>query len=193
MKPPSMKPEDRDELCQSLVLALLKNLLVARRNKVDAVTWRALGGPEAVDLLHALETGGSHPVLEEWRRLRRIYANRSGSLLDQTIRHTAVLMVEALCRADLGKDAARERAAEALQRVLPTTTKRTIKSIKRTIKYWQDNHSISAEDERLIAQAIEYHGHDHDRLVKHFVGLIGWADTAVAAWTVVRHTPPDGQ
>jgi hypothetical protein len=186
--PVAMKPEDRDEARRLVVLALLRNLLAAARKKVDVVVWRALGGPEAEDFMHALETGGAHPLLEKWRELRRtIAANRpAASLLDQNTRHNVILLVEALQRAGLGKDAARRRAAEALQRVLPTTT-------KRTIKYWQGNYSITVDGEQLIARAIEQHGHDHDRLVGWFLGLIDWADTPVAAWTAVRRIPPDGQ
>lgn len=160
-------------------------LLAAKDQAADVVVWREHGGPEAEDFLHALETGGAHPLLQRWQDLKATAAaNRPvASLLDQNTRRIAILMVESLVRAGLGKDAARKRAAEALQRVLPTTT-------KRTIKYWQGNYSITVDDEPLIAQAIEHHGHDHDRLVGWFVDLIDWADNPVAAWTAVRRIPP---
>jgi hypothetical protein len=183
-----MKPEDRDEARRLAALNVLWNLLAGAKNKADAVVWRAVGGPEAEDFLHALETGGQHPLLQKWEELKAtVAANRPApSLLDRNTRRLAVLMVDTLVRADLGKEAARRRAAKAVQRVLATAT-------PRAIKHWQHNYSISADDEGLIAQAIERCGHDHDGLVDHFAGLIRWADNPIAAWTTVRRIPPDGQ
>jgi hypothetical protein len=180
----SMKPEDRDKACRLFVLVLLRNLLVATRKKVDVVTWRALGGLEAEDFLDALETGRRHPLLTKWEELKATVAvNRSApSQPDQNTRHTAIVMAEALHRAGLGKEAARKRAAKAVQGVFPTTT-------KRTIKYWQSKYSITVDGEQLIARAIEHHGHDHDRLVDHFVAYIDFWDNPVAALEILRLNP----
>ena len=158
MKPEDLKPEDREELRRLAPPRVLWGFVAAAKEKLDAVVWRAMGGPETEDFLHALETGGQHPLLQQWERLKAtVTANRPApGLLEQNTRRLAVLMVESLVRAGLGKDAARRRAAEAVERLFPTTT-------KRTIKHWQRNYSIRAEDEGQIAKAIERHGHNHDR------------------------------
>src|SRR4029077_1270274 len=111
-------------------------------------------------------------------------ANRpAASLLDQNTRRLVVLMVESLVRAGLGKGAARTRASEALQRVLPEAT-------TRAIKYWQAGYVLTSDDEWQIAQAIEDHGHDLDQLAGLFRGLILYADNPIMAWSAIRPTPP---
>jgi hypothetical protein len=184
-----MKPEDRDQARGLAALNFLRHLLAAAEQQLDVVTWRRQGGPEAEDFLHAVESGGQHWVLRRWETLKATVAgNRPvAGLLDRNTRRMAILLAESLVRAGLGKDAARKRTAEAVKSLLPETT-------KRTIKYWQGNYLIQVEDEGLIAQAIERQGHDPDRLVGHFVGLIQWVDNPLAAWTTVRRRlPPAGQ
>lgn len=77
MKPEDLKPEDRDRLRELATLKVLWELLAAAKKNLDIVTWRREGFPEAEDFLHALESGGLHPLLEKWQELRRtIAANR---------------------------------------------------------------------------------------------------------------------
>jgi hypothetical protein len=182
-----MRGEDRDELRRLAALSMLWGLLAAAKEKADVVTWRREGGPEATDFLRALETGAPHPLLLKWQELKAtVAANRPvPSLREQNTRRLAVLMVETLVRTGLGKEPARRRAAKAVEHLFPTTN-------KRTIKCWQRNYSIGADDERLIAMAIERHGHDHDRLVANFAGLIDWTDNPVVAWNITRRPPPGG-
>ena len=163
-------------------------MLDAAKEQVDPIRWRGEGGPELEDFLHALESGGQHPLLKRWENLKATaVANRpAASLLDQITRHLAVLMVESLVRAGLGKGAARRRASEELQRVLPGAT-------TRAIKYWQNHHVLTADDERLIAQAIEHHGHDLDHLAGSLRDLILYWDNPIVAWSAIRPIPPGGQ
>ena len=111
-----MKPEDRDEARRLAALAVLWELLAAAKEKIDVVDWRAEGGPEAEAFLHALETGGQHPLLRKWEELKAtVAANRPvPDPLDLNARRLVVLLVEALHRAGLGKRDARKRAAKAL-------------------------------------------------------------------------------
>jgi hypothetical protein len=160
-----MKREDRAELRR--LAAALWQFLHAAKQKADVVTWRKDGGPEAEAFLVALDSGGSHPLLEKWRELRRtVAANRPApDQLDLKARRLTVLMVETLCRAGLGKGTARKRAAEAVNPIFPTT--------HRAIGGWQSAYpKVTPVDEKLIAGAIEHHGHDHERIVGWFVGLI---------------------
>jgi hypothetical protein len=186
MKP--LKPEDRDEIRRRAARSMLYRAVINEKNRTSVMDWRRDGGPESEDFMHALETGGQHPLLETWQELRRtVAANRPvPSLLDQNTRRLAVLMVASHVRAGLGKDAARKRAAKAVEHLLPGTT-------KRTIKYWEANYSVTADDESLIAQAIEHCGHDHDRLDGWFAVQINWADNPVPAWIMSRRLPPAGQ
>src|SRR3954464_3395358 len=116
-----MTPSERDEVRRRAPLSVFWQLLDAAKKQVDVVAWRRMGGPEAADFLHALETGRQHPWLDRWLELRRtVAANRPvPSLLDQNARRLTVLLCVALVRAGLGKDAARRRAAEAVKHLLP--------------------------------------------------------------------------
>jgi hypothetical protein len=172
-----MKREDQDELRARLARAVLLELVTAARKKVDILTWRAVGGPEAEDFLDALETGKSHPLLEKWQEQRAINANRPPpGLLDQSARYTAVLMAEALRRAGLGKRIARERAAKALADVFPEAT-------SDAIKYWQTTFPPVPVDEPRIAGVLGRHGHDHRQIIDYFIGLIRFTVNPVAART----------
>ena len=128
----SMKPEEKAELRAKAALKVLRELLDAAKAQTDPIRWRGEGGPEFQDFAHALESGGPHPLLKRWENLKATDAAKrpAASLLDQNTRRLAVVMVASLVRAGLGKGAARKRASEALQRVLPEAT-------TRAIKYWQ--------------------------------------------------------
>ena len=95
MKPEDLKPEDRDRLRELATLKVLWELLAAAKKNLDIVTWRREGFPEAEDFLHALESGGLHPLLEKWQELRRtIAANRPVPVpLDSNARRLTVLLV----------------------------------------------------------------------------------------------------
>jgi hypothetical protein len=183
-----MESEDKAKLCALMTKKFLHGVLKATKEqtKTNPLRWRSEGGPEFEDFVHAIETGGSHPLLEEWQTHRT--KNRPGpGLLDQNVRRNVVLMVEALHRAGLGPDAARKRASKTLSRVLPEAT-------PRAIKYWQAGYVFSLDDERLIAQAIERYGHDLDRLAGWLSGLICYADNPIMAWSLLRRQlPPAGQ
>jgi hypothetical protein len=167
-----MKPKDTQ-----LALAVLGELVDAASKRIDVLAWRAMGGPEAVDFLHALQTGGSHPLLEKWREQRAGFTHRPvPGLLDRSARYTVVLMVEALNRAGLGRGIARKRAAKALADVFPEAT-------SDAIKYWQTTFPPVPAEEPRIAGAIERHGHDHGQIIGFFIGLIRFTVNPVAART----------
>jgi hypothetical protein len=171
----SMKPEERDEVRRLAPLSVLWQLLDAARTKVDVVSWRAEGGPETEAFLHALETGGQHPLLRRWEDLKAtVAANRPApDPLDLNARRLVVLLTETLHRAGLGKRDARKRVAKALNQVFPATTDQ--------IRYWQDSYPLSAyDDEKLIAGAITRYGDDHRHIVGWFVELIRLAVDPVA-------------
>ena len=180
----SMKPEEKAELRAKAALKVLRELLDAAKAQVEPIRWRGEGGPEFEDFVHALESGGQHPLLKQWENLKATAAAKrpAASLLDQNTRRLVVLLVESLVRAGLGKGAARKRASEALQRVLPKAT-------TRAIKYWQAGYVLTSDDEWLIAQATEHHGHDLDHLSGLFRGLILYADNPIMAWSAIRRLP----
>jgi hypothetical protein len=165
----SMKPEDlkdRDEVRRLAALAVLWELLAAAK-KVDAVTWRRMGGPEAEAFLHALESGGQHPLLRRWEELKAtVAANRPApDPLDRRARQLTVLMVETLVRAGMGKDAALKWAAAAVKSTFPAS--------KDAIRSWQRAYpTVTSDDEKLIAGAINRYGADHRHIAGWFVGLI---------------------
>jgi hypothetical protein len=175
-----MKPEDREQWRELGTLKVLWELVDDAKKKVDVVTWRAVGGPEAEDFLHALETGRQHPLLTKWEELKAtVAANRSApDLVEQSARRSAVLMCEAVHRAGLGKNAARRRAAKALQGVFPATIDQ--------IRYWQYIYPLAAGDEKLIAGAINRYGTDHRHIAGWFAGLIQIAVDPAAARSARR-------
>ena len=165
-----MKPEDRDEARRLVALAVLSESLIRAKAQTDLVDWRAKGGPEAEAFLHALDTGGSHPLLEKWRERRRTdAANRPApDPLDLNARRLVVLLTETLHRAGLTKRDARKRAVKSLHGVFPTTIDK--------IRYWQSGYPpFTPDDERLIAAAINRFGDDHRHIAGWFVGLISLA------------------
>jgi hypothetical protein len=177
----SMKPEDREEVRRLAPLGVLKQLLDAAKARTDVVDWRAMGGPEAETLLHALETGGQHALLRRWETLKAtVTAYRPvPDPLDLNARRLTVLMVEALHRAGLNKRDARKRAAKTVNQIFPTTHD--------AIRGWQSAYpTVTPDDEKLIARALELHGCDHARIVGWFVGLIRFAVDPAAAFTARR-------
>jgi hypothetical protein len=146
MKPEDLKPEDRDRLRELATLKVLWELLAAGKKNLDIVTWRREGFPEAEDFLHALESGGLHPLLEKWQELRRtIAANRPvPDPLDSNARRLTVLLAETLSRTGLGEGEAREKTAEAVRRIFPKKAKRRkgrpsilVDIDDDAIRYWQ--------------------------------------------------------
>ena len=175
-----MKPEDRERWRELAPPKVLWKLLDDAKKKVDVVTWRSEGGPEAEDFLHALETGRQHPLLTKWEELKAtVAANRSApDLVEQGARRSVVRMCEALHRAGLSKRDARKRATKALHGVFPATTEQ--------IRYWQQEYPISADDEKLIAGALNRYTDDHRHIAGWFAGLIRLAVDPVAARTARR-------
>jgi hypothetical protein len=89
---------------------------------VGLIAWRELGGLDAQDLLHALETGGTHPLLRKWEELKAGPArNRPPpGASEQAARRLIVLLRVALERTGLSKTAARKHIASALRRQIGT-------------------------------------------------------------------------
>jgi hypothetical protein len=192
MKPEDLKPEDRDRLRELATLKVLWELLAAAKKNLDIVTWRREGFPEAEDFLHALESGGLHPLLEKWQELRRtIAANRPvPDPLDSNARRLTVLLAETLSRTGLGEGEAREKTAEAVKRIFPKKAKRRkgrpsilVDIDDDAIRYWQSAYpksKFTPDDEKLIAGAIKRYGVDHRHIAGWFVGLIRLAIDPVA-------------
>jgi hypothetical protein len=177
-----MKPQDRKEARRLGARSVLTQLVAAAKNKVDVVTWLRVGGPDAEAFLHALETGGTHPWLEQWQALRATTAaNRPGpDPFERNARRLIVLLTEALHRTGLNKRAARERAAKAVHGVFSATTEQ--------IRYWQQEYpTISADDEKLIVGAIERYSDDHRHIVGWFVDLIRLAVDPTAIRSAQPH------
>jgi hypothetical protein len=184
----SMKPEDRDEACRLLTLAVLWRLVDDASKKGDALTWRAVGGPETEAFMLALETGGSHPLLEKYLELRRTAAaNRSApDLVEQRARRQVVLFTETLSRTGLGENEAREKVAKAVKRIFPKKPKRRkgqpsilVDIDADTIRYWQSAYPpFTPLDEKVIAGALKRCGHDHGAIV-----------SALSAWSAMPSTP----
>jgi hypothetical protein len=157
---------------------MLVRLLVNEKERATAIDWRADGGPETEAFLHALETGGSDPLLEKWQELRRTDANHPvPDPIEQEARRLVVLLAEALCRTGLGKGEAREQAAEAVKRIFPKKPKRrkgqpsiSVDIDADAIRFWQSAYPpFTPDDEKLIAQAIN---RDHRYIVGWFVKRI---------------------
>ena len=181
-------PRDRNRERELGAFKVLIELLVAARAQVDPVTWRREGGPDAEDFLHALDTGAPHPLLQRYDALRATWgAKRPGpDLLEQGARRGAVLMCKTLHRAGVNHRAARKQAAKALQGIFPATSEQ--------IRYWQDNYSPAPDDEKWIAAAIKWCGHDHERIAGWFAASIRFNFDPIASRnavvTKVAENPP---
>jgi hypothetical protein len=142
--------------------------------KRDPVAWRERGGFEAQDLLDALETGRSHPLLHKWEELKAgPAANRSAPApSERSARRFIVLLRIALKRAGMGKGAARERIASALRRHrrqigLPPATSEAIRHWERDLR-----PPLGPQDEAAIKRALDRCGKDRAQLTRHFLGLV---------------------
>jgi hypothetical protein len=177
-----MKPEDRDEARRLAALSMLEQSLANMRKQLSLLDWRADGGPEAEAFLHALKTGGSHPVLEKWQELRRTDAAHrpAPDPSDLNVRRLVILMVEALSRTRtrLGKGAARKQAATAVRQVFPATAD--------AIRGWQDIYSLTPDDEKWIADALKRCGDDHSLIKDWFVKQIELVVDPAAAYVTRR-------
>jgi hypothetical protein len=177
-----MNKPDREKLRELMARKVLWECLVAMKTRVDPVTWRAEGGPEAEDFLDALESGRPHPLLLQWEQLKStIAANRPApGLLDQMARRNVVLMCVALQRAGLKpKTAVRKLAAQTVKDVFPENPTAD------AIRHWWDAYPpLAPDDEKLIASALRRHGHDHDRIAGWFAELVRFTSDPVAARTV---------
>jgi hypothetical protein len=194
MKP--LSPEDRDEGRRLAVLALLRGLLAAAKAQTKFMVWRAKGGPEAIALLDALETGGSDPLLERWRAQRRTVAANHPvpDSIELAARNLVVLLAETLSRTGLGKVEAREQTARAVQRMFRKKAKRhkgrpsTWEAIDAdSIRYWQNDYPTPTPDhEKLITEAIDRCGHDHPQIKGWFVKRIELVIDPAAARETLR-------
>jgi hypothetical protein len=180
--------EQQDEARRLRAMALLWTLLEQAR-KLDEITWRELGGFDAQDLLDALEMGKDHPVLKKWRALKAgAAANRPApSASELGARRLVVLAAVALKRAGLGKQAARERLADALARnskqigfpaASPAASPEAIQPASPgAIRHWQRDLEppLSPQDEAVIETALKRCGNDPGQLIRHFLGLVEYA------------------
>jgi hypothetical protein len=143
----------------------------------DLVAWRELGGFEAQDLLDALETGRSHPLLRKWEKLKAgPAANRpTPAPSEQSARRFIVLLRIALKRAGVRSGAARKHIESALRRYsrqigLPMATDEAIRHWERELR-----PPLGPEDEAAIKHALDQCGNDAARLTRHFLGLVEFA------------------
>lgn len=154
-----------DDARATKAMSCLYHLMTIARNQIDIGTWIRKGGLDLEDLHDALSTGGSHPVLKRWKQRRT--ANRPPpDARDQHTRRLIYYLLIALCRAGLTKTAARAMVSKALARDMPTS--------EQTLEHWEreERPLTAAEDEHIVAAALDRCGHDHELLVLHFVGLI---------------------
>ena len=173
------KPEDRDEVRRLAALSMLEQSLTNMRKQLNILDWRADGGPEAEAFLHALKTGGHHPLLRKWEEDKAtVYAGRPApDPIDLDARRLVVLMVEVLHRAGLNKRAARKQAARAVKRILPASRGDQAEAIR----HWQENHSLTPNDEKWIVDALKRCGNDHRLIIGWFVKQIELVIDPVAA------------
>ena len=84
-----MDMDHRGKLRRLAALSALWQAVADAEKQSGPVRWRAMGGLEAIDFLHALEKRGEpHPLLAHWMELRAtVNANRPGpNLQEQRIR-----------------------------------------------------------------------------------------------------------
>ena len=143
----------------------LFNLLTVAKTQCDIGTWLNEGAQDLEDFFDALRTGADHPLLGQWKRRRS--ANRPPpDTREQHTRRLVHLMCVALERAQLGKAEARKLAAKKLARVLPDVS-------DVAIRYWQRQEPPLTElDERVIANALNRCGPNHELLADHFIGFL---------------------
>ena len=148
--------------------------VAARKMRSDPLTWRNEGGPEAEDFLESIETGRSHPLLEQWEK-RKIRHRHPPRLPEQRAR----IMVTSMCAAleRLGrlksKQEVRKRAAKALKAKALNLFPGGSPSAH-AIKRWQLD-PLTPENEYFVAKAIERSGGSCDNVVHYFIGLIHFA------------------
>lgn len=163
-----------DEARALLARRFLWELMEAARKRADPISWVTSGGLEAEDFLAAVEEGRPHPLLRRWEdRKGTVAANRPApSSLNRAARRHVVLLCIALERAGLGKQKARERAARVLAKG-PFPTAPSSYAIER----WQRDLAppLTPADEKVITNAINRCGKNHDGLAAYFIGFVHFA------------------
>lgn len=149
--------------------------VAAAKMQSDPLTWRNEGGPEAEDFLESIETGRSHPLLEQWEK-RKIRHRHPPGLPEQRAR----IMVTSMCAAlerlgrlkkqKVRKQEVRKRVAKALKAKALNLFPGGPPSHD-TIKRWQLD-PLTSENERFVANAIERSGSSCDNVVHYFIGLV---------------------
>jgi hypothetical protein len=178
------RDEDHQSEARALRAIACLFTLLDEALKRDHVAWRELGGFEAQDLLRALETGGSHPLLRQWEQLKAgPAANRPAPApSEQSARRFIVLLRIALERAGMGKTEAREHIASAIRRHgrqvgLPTTT-------GEAIRHWERDLAPppGPQDDAVINTALDRCGNDAAQLTRHFLGFVEFARKPLPTW-----------
>jgi hypothetical protein len=168
-----MNQEHQDEARALRAIACLWMLLAEARLR-DLVAWRERGGIEAQDLLYALETGRSHPLLRKWEELKAQHRSPPAPS-EQYARRVIVLLRIALERAGLGKEAARKHIASALERTSKQIGLRPASAD--AIRRWERDLEtpLGPHDEQAIADALKRCGNNTAQLTRHFLGLVEFA------------------
>jgi hypothetical protein len=145
--------------------------------KRNLIAWREAGGFDGQDLLRALETGGTHPLLRKWEELKAgpVRNRPAPGPSEQAARRSIVLLRIALERAGLRKTAARKHIESALkahgrQIGLPPAKIEAIRHWERNLK-----PALGRQDEAVIKQALDRCGKDRAELTRHFLGLVEFA------------------
>jgi hypothetical protein len=169
-----------DEARALRTLACLWTALDELQKQRGLMAWREVGSLDAQDLLHALETGGTHPLLRKWEELKAGPArNRPPpGASEQAARRLIVLLRVALQRTGLSKTAARKHIASALQKYgrqiglppLPLKADEALRHWERDLK-----PPLGLQDEAVIAHALDRCGKNRAQLTKHFLGLVEFA------------------
>jgi hypothetical protein len=148
---------------------LRQAVLNAQVNDYNPVGWHMSGLDEVEALVRALETGGSHPSLERWKKLNAVeVANRAGP--DEYGRHfrrMVLLFCTALRRTEnLNKREAREAVAERLYGLPQAPSAGDIKN-------WQAREQPfdPARAETIITIALK---RGPDQVTTFFVSVIAW-------------------
>jgi hypothetical protein len=169
-----------DETRALRTLACLWTALDELQKQRGLIAWRELGGLDAQDLLHALETGGTHPLLRKWEELKAGPArNRPPpGASEQAARRLIVLLRVALERTGLSKTAARKHIASALQKYgrqigLPPLPLKADEALR----HWERDLKPPVErmrDDRLVLEP-QRCGKNRAQLTKHFLGFVEFA------------------
>jgi hypothetical protein len=178
------RKDQEDEARTLRAVACLWELLREARNR-DLVRYRELGGLDAEEFLHAVDTGGQHPLLRKWEKDKA--QNRfPPSLHEVNGRRLAMLLRLALERDGVGKSEARKMVAAALQQMGPqiglaaasTARPRGLDEKRapsvRRIEHWEENlrPPLGPQDEAVIKAALERCGGNRKLLVRRFLGLV---------------------